>query len=61
MCFGFITGLVGIGLGLAARSRISRDPTLTGKGLATAGIIVGACVTAISVLGFVLLARANSV
>jgi hypothetical protein len=45
---------------VAARGRIDRDPTLKGRGLATAGIIVGACVFVLSLLSIFLLARNRS-
>jgi hypothetical protein len=60
LCFGMVTGLVGIGLGVAARGRIDRDPTLKGRGLATSGIIVGACVFVLSLLSIFVLARSRS-
>ncbi len=61
LCFGVITGPIGIVLGVVARGRIDRDPTLKGRGLATAGIIVGACVFVLSLAGFLLLTRARTI
>jgi hypothetical protein len=61
LCFGVITGLVGIGLGVAARGRIDRDPSLKGRGLATAGIIVGACVFLLSLMSIFVLAKRSTI
>jgi hypothetical protein len=51
LCLGFITGTVGIGLGIAALNRIKNQPQVfTGKGLAIAGIVLGGLQLAIFAL-----------
>src|SRR3954454_22139197 len=61
LCFGVVTGLVGIGLGVTARGRIDRDPTLKGRGIATAGVILGPCVFLISLLSIFVIAKRGSI
>jgi Domain of unknown function (DUF4190) len=39
--FGFIAGLIAIILGVLARKEIDADPSLGGRGLATAGLVLG--------------------
>ena len=41
LCAGFITGVIAVILGASALSDISKDPQLQGRGLATAGVIIG--------------------
>jgi hypothetical protein len=40
--FGIVLGFVAIGLGIAARKDMAKDPTVDGKGLAIAGQVTGA-------------------
>jgi hypothetical protein len=61
VCFGMISGVVGICLGVAAQRRIDRDPSLKGRGLATAGIVVGVCVAALSLLGLYAIAKRGGI
>ena len=52
--FGIILGAIAIFLGVVARGRIKRsDGTVTGNGLATAGLVLGICGAG---LGLVLIA-----
>lgn len=44
--FGFIFGPIAVVVGIIARREIAREPNLTGRGLALAGIILG-------ILGFI--------
>jgi hypothetical protein len=39
--FGFIAGLIAIILAVLARKEIDADPSLGGRGLATAGLVLG--------------------
>lgn len=39
--FGFIAGVIAIILGVLARKEIDADPSLGGRGLATAGLVLG--------------------
>jgi hypothetical protein len=50
---GIILGFVALGLGIAARKDMEKDPSLEGKGLAVAGMVTGAIG---AVLAIVLLA-----
>jgi hypothetical protein len=61
LCFGVVTGPVGIGLGVTARNRIDRDPSLTGRGLATAGIVIGAFVFVLSLVSLFVLATRSTI
>jgi len=45
-CLGVITGILAVVFGVIAQNEIRRNPSLTGSGLATAGIIIG-------IIGFV--------
>jgi hypothetical protein len=40
--FGIVLGFVAIGLGIAARKEMDKDPTIDGKGLAVGGMVTGA-------------------
>jgi hypothetical protein len=40
--FGIVLGFVAIGLGIAARKDMEKDPALDGKGLALGGMVTGA-------------------
>jgi len=54
---GIVLGLVAIGLGVAARKDMEKDPTLDGKGLAIGGQVTGAIG---AVLAVVLLATGTT-
>jgi hypothetical protein len=54
---GIILGIVAIGLGVAARKDMEKDPNLDGKGLAIAGQVTGAIG---AVLAVVLLATGTT-
>lgn len=51
-CFG-ITAIAGIVCGHLARGRIRRDPSLTGAGLALAGLIIGYVALMLSIVWFI--------
>lgn len=58
-CFG-ITAIAGVICGHLARKRIRQDPSLTGSGLALAGIIIGYAMIVFSVLSLVFFAFLSS-
>lgn len=41
LCCGFVLGIPGVVCGHIALSNIRRDPSLQGRGMATAGVIIG--------------------
>ena len=50
ICFvGFILGPLAVVLGIIAVNQVARDPMLSGKGSATAGIVIGAFVSLINI------------
>jgi len=50
-CFGIILEPIAISKALAARKRMSEDPTLTGRGKATAALICAAVVLVLWIVG----------
>lgn len=52
-CFGFILGPIAIHTGMKAKKEILNDPSLTGSGKATAGIILGVIALALWILGLI--------
>jgi hypothetical protein len=55
LCFGIVVGPVAMVLGFVSRSRIAKDPSLKGEGMALAGIIIGGIALVLSILAIVLL------
>jgi hypothetical protein len=55
LCFGIILGAVALGLGLSAKKDIERsNGSVTGGGMATAGIVLGA-ISIVAWIGFIAL------
>jgi len=52
---GFVTGILGVVLGIVALKQIKADPALSGKGRAWFGIIAGAPLALINLLGIIAL------
>jgi hypothetical protein len=53
LLFGIILGIFAVVLGFQARTKIKHDASLTGSGLASAAIVIGAMVAFLSVVGMV--------
>jgi len=52
--FGIILGPIAIFLATGAKRRIRENPELGGDGIATAGLVIGIIVTALSALGILI-------
>jgi len=53
LLFGIILGIIAVVLGFQARTKIKHDASLTGSGLASAAIVIGAMVAFMSVVGMI--------
>lgn len=53
LCIGIILGPTALGLGIAARRSLTRDPSRKGSGMATAGIVLGIIATVLAIVSMV--------